>query len=280
MAIGQGALKIVTVVAGVDVGLTRRQKSTGLCRTRDIRFLVTQVTSDRDDHSQARVLPRRCDIVALGGPVVSPGFPDDATRGVERMFSTGVFQKRCKPANGLDLRRESRVCIEQVMRHVKTSREMLRFPHVVPNASVVEASPLVFLSVMLDEETHRHRPSMSRGAKFSWVLERCVDRGRLAALRERLEWSDDDLWGELGPGSSPAQQAAVIGSLTAISVVRKRYVAVGDLRGGYFFLPPWDLWAEWAKKGIADNRQRPEVSGGLEMWFNAHPREMRAKLPA
>ena len=131
----------------------------------------------------------------------------------------------------------------------RTSRELLRFPHVVADASVVEASPGVFASVMIDDESFRSRPSMSRAAKFGWLLERCSEEGRLTALRERLEWPDDDFWDAFATCSDPEQQAALVCSLTAACVVQKRYVAVGELNGGYFFLPPWDLWADWGQGG-------------------------------
>ena len=64
------------------------------------------------------------------------------------------------------------------------------------------------------------------------------------------------------------------------AVVRNRYVAIGDMHGGYFFLPPWDLWAEWAKRGVSENRQRPEIGSDLEIWINAYPRDRKTKLPA
>ena len=109
---------MVTIVAGVDVGSGRARKSTGLCRTRDIRFLVTRVTSDGAEHPRERVLPRRCDVLAVGGPVVRPGFPPESLRAVERVFSVGPFKSRCKPnatgKTGRDFRSASTQCLEQV----------------------------------------------------------------------------------------------------------------------------------------------------------------------
>ncbi len=276
----------MTVVAGVDVGSGRLRKPTGLCRTRDVRFLVTRVTSDGDDRPRERILPRRCEVVALGGPVVCPGFPEDSVRGVEHIFSMGAFQKRCRPLStvsgklGRDFRKTSTECLEQVLKNVSTSRELLRFPHVVPNASIVESSPTLFLSVMIDDEVEGSRRGTGRGPKFSSLVDSCLRSGRIGALRERLDWPDDALWAELETGGDAEQQAAVVCSLAAVCVVRKRYVAVGDMRAGFFFLPPWDLWAGWAKDGIAENRRRPEITSRLEIWINAYPRDLQEKLPA
>lgn len=218
--------------------------------------------------------------------MVGPGFLETSTRGVERTFSLGIFQKRCKPpasgaaGNGRALRDTAGECLGQVLKHVTTSRELLRFPHVIPNASVVEASPAVFLSVMIGDDVFSKRPSLSRGEKFSWLLEKCVEGKRLVALRERLDWPDDDLWTAFDTCRERDQVAALICALTAVCVVQKCYVAIGGLRGGYFFLPPWGMWADWAKQGIAENRQRPELGGKLDIWINAYPRDLRTKLPA
>jgi hypothetical protein len=250
-----------------------------------VRFLVARVSADGEKSPAERVLPRRCDVLALGGPVVGPGFPEESPRGVERMFSLGKFQKLCRaPATSAgdrdaELRRAAAQCLDELLRHVRTSREMMRFPHVVPNASVVETSPLLFLHVMLDEEGTGKR-STGRNARLARAIERSDREGRLAALRALLDWRDDGFWSDLAEPGDHGQSAAAICSLAAVGVVRRRYVAVGDLRAGFFFLPPWELWADWAKRAIADNRRRDDLDRGMEIWINAHPRDLRAKLPA
>jgi hypothetical protein len=40
---------------------------------------------------------------------------------------------------------------------------------------------------------------------------------------------------------------------------------VGNQRGGYFFLPPWDAWALWAREEIQIQRQRID---SLEVWID------------
>jgi hypothetical protein len=250
-----------------------------------VRFLVARVTSDDEECPAERVLPRRCDVLAVGGPVVGPGFPEQSARGVERMFSLGKFQKLCRaPVTSTgereaELRSTAGQCLDELLRNVRTSREMMRFPHVVPNASIIETSPLIFLRVMIDEDEAGKR-SAGRNAKLARAIERFDRDGRLAALRGLLDWCDDGFWSDLAEPGDHGQSAAAICSLAAMCVVRRRYVAVGDLRAGFFFLPPWELWADWAKRAIADNRQRDELDRGMEIWINAHPRDLRAKLPS
>jgi hypothetical protein len=47
-----------------------------------------------------------------------------------------------------------------------------------------------------------------------------------------------------------------------------RYVAVGEPKGGYLFMPPWSEWADWAKREII--RQR-ELRPALEVWVDGEP---------
>ena len=275
----------MTVVVGVDVGSGRARKRTGLCRTRDVRFLVSRATSDDGNGLRADILPRRCDVLAIGGPVVPPGYPENARRGVERIFSVGAFQKHCRPAashvrgGGRQLRATTTDCVRQLAKHVATSRELLIFPHVITGTSIVETFPNAFLAVMLDGDVGPARRSADRGARFSWFLQRCRKEGRLAALRDRIDWPDVQMWQSLETCSNRDEQSALVCGLTAGCVVRKRYVAVGNLHEGYFFLPPWDLWASWAKQGLAENRRLPECAA-VEIWINGPPGDRRAVLPA
>ncbi len=276
----------MTLVVGVDVGFGRRRKAGGLCRTRDVRFLVSRASADEDgEQRDARRLPRRCDILAVDGPVVAPGFSAEAPRNVERMFSVGGFQNRCRPAathtagKNRELRQSTGDCLRELLANIGTSQELLRFPHVLPRAAVVESFPNAFLGVMVPEADYAKRAANGRRDRFSWALDRCRHNTSLRALAQRLEWPDAELWDALESAKKREEQAALVACATAACVAARRYVAIGDLRGGYFFLPPWDLWADWAKQALGENRERPEL-GGAEIWINGVPTIRQSRLPA
>jgi len=73
------------------------------------------------------------------------------------------------------------------------------------------------------------------------------------------------------------ERAALVCLLTAAAVAVGRYTAVGDEQGGYFFLPPWNLWEEWARQEI--NRLRRRV-GSVEVWINGERYSASDSLPA
>jgi hypothetical protein len=61
------------------------------------------------------------------------------------------------------------------------------------------------------------------------------------------------------------QKAALICLLTAAAVTAGRYTAVGDKKGGYFFLPPWKVWAPWARQEVETQRRRME---SVDVWID------------
>jgi len=56
--------------------------------------------------------------------------------------------------------------------------------------------------------------------------------------------------------------------LTAVCVFVGEYVAVGEATLGYFFLPPWKLWADWARSALSQNRRDNRVNPSIEVWIN------------
>lgn len=61
------------------------------------------------------------------------------------------------------------------------------------------------------------------------------------------------------------ERAALVCLATAASVAAGRYTAVGDPIGGYFFLPPWSLWADWARKETDKQRHLDaQISGWID----------------
>ena len=60
-------------------------------------------------------------------------------------------------------------------------------------------------------------------------------------------------------------RAALICLATAAGVSVGQYTAVGDEAGGYFCLPPWSLWAEWAGLELDKARHRCRQ---VSVWIN------------
>ncbi len=56
--------------------------------------------------------------------------------------------------------------------------------------------------------------------------------------------------------------------LTGWGVLRGRYCAVGEPRGGYMFLPPWELWAGWARAALRRNLTDPRLLTDVECWLD------------
>ena len=61
------------------------------------------------------------------------------------------------------------------------------------------------------------------------------------------------------------ERAALVCLLTAAAVAVGCYNAVGEEGGGYFFLPPLALWAEWARREIELQRERDQM---VKVWAN------------
>ena len=60
------------------------------------------------------------------------------------------------------------------------------------------------------------------------------------------------------------ERAALVCLLTAASVAAGRYTAVGDDEGGYFFLPPFALWGEWARHEMEMAKKATYVSESVD----------------
>jgi hypothetical protein len=51
--------------------------------------------------------------------------------------------------------------------------------------------------------------------------------------------------------------------MTAACFVERTYCAVGDQASGWFFLPPWSLWADWAKDEANRQAERMKQRGQM-----------------
>jgi hypothetical protein len=137
------------------------------------------------------------------------------------------------------------------------------FPRVFPAANLVEAFPNAFLGVVLGPGDYEPFRLVPRGAKFMRLYEAWRDSGRFETIREELELPES-LATICRETRQRDQRAALVCLLTAAAVAAGRYTAVGDPIGGYFFLPPWSQWSNWALDGVRRLRRDLEV----EVWID------------
>jgi hypothetical protein len=132
----------------------------------------------------------------------------------------------------------------------------------VVEANIVEAFPNAFLGVLLPETAFEGIPA-GRGKKFDALFEAAQSRNIVNRLLDDVGWADDKFARALVENTQHDERAALICALTAVCVWRGRYTAIGDAEGGWFFLPPWDGWEEWARRGIEETN--------VEVWRDGVP---------
>jgi hypothetical protein len=115
---------------------------------------------------------------------------------------------------------------------------------------VVEAFPNAFLAVLLPEEEMLGMPLLRRGEKFDWLYARVVSMGRLESVFAGRPELPEELRQFLREQIDHELRAALICLLTAAFAFFGTGAVVGDTSGGWFWLPPWSLWQEWAKIGL------------------------------
>jgi len=225
-------------LAGIDIGFSQRRRSNGVVVVRDGRLVRAErlSVSERDAALQSLT---DVDVVAIDAPLLPPGTADTLPRHCEHVFSRGLFQKRCKPG----------------MSHIRGTGQLLRehgrraAERVRPGAKIVEAFPNAFLGVVVQDDDYVTATKIKRGRKFDWLYERWIDRGvfpRVIAAAHLPE----DIATRCETEKDHDIRAALVCLLTAAFAAQGTATAVGREVDGYFFLPPADLWAEWAKETL------------------------------
>jgi predicted RNase H-like nuclease len=268
-------------VGGVDVGLTFLAKTSGVCRTGPSGHHVACTYCDRE--SRLEELGRgELSVLAVDAPIV-PGRLHYDVRSCEKVFVWGAFQRRCKPGeshvpgSGQALRRAGFETTHSLA-SAAPRRELCRdFPRVVSSSNIVEAFPNAFLGVALDEETFSKAPK--RGEKFDWLYTCWRVQRQHEAIQAMVDWPRPEFWDAISTNAQHDQRAALVCALTALCVARGRYVAVGDERGGYFFLPPWPLWQPWARQCFDANRNDRRLAGSVTVWIDGVPYASKVPLP-
>ena len=150
---------------------------------------------------------------------------------------------------------------------ITSGRELLaKFPRVWEGHNLVEAFPDAFMGVLLSGGCFDQIPKLRRGRKFDWLYDECRERSIFDSVIDTIGTAAlPSVVDQIRSNQNHDQKAALICLLTAAAVAAGRYTAVGDPEGGYFFLPPWELWASWARQELETQRRRME---SVEVWID------------
>jgi hypothetical protein len=264
----------IGVVLGVDVGWAAEKKTTGACvlEWTSNQVTVTPVhlaTSELEGAKGLTSLTGRRPILAaaIDGPVRGTLDEIGVYRDAEMMLTRGLAERIGKPGqsssgNGKKLN----AAANQIARLVVNAGQLGLAGHSarIHERAIVEAFPTTFLGVMLDEGSVPNHGGRS-DIYFQHLLgpnagcPPVPTFDRLAGLIGRLLPNRQLASVHLGAVRHHEDRAATICALTALCVVARQYVAVGDRKNGYIVLPPRAAAGEpglqpWAWRIIEGNR--------------------------
>lgn len=269
-------------IVGIDAGLTLTKPTSGICRTGSSGFSVGHTYVDKLSRSRALLPVIRFDCLGIDAPVLPKNILHYAPRLVESLFMRGEFQTRCKPGashvvgTGQALRRSGCDTAVQFAAETKVQRSS-SYPRVQTDHSIIEAFPNAFLGVMLDQQVIDESPTV-RGKKTDRFFSLCNVHGAFKALGQHLDWKDAAFWTAFETTTNHDDLAALVCAATAICAHSGKYVAVGDVLGGYFFLPPWPLWKPWARVALETARKERDL-GDVVVVINDSAFGARDRLP-
>jgi hypothetical protein len=239
----------------VDIGFSQRRRSNGIAVFRDGRLLRAERLGVAERNEALRSISD-ADVVAIDAPLVPAGTPATLARHCERVFSRGLFQKRCKPGmshirgTGQGLRIHGRMAAETLIEQRALRPATGSLPRVCAEANIVEAFPNAFLGMVLPEEDFMPPPTIKPRRKFDWLYDRWLCGGLFRRIVSAAQLPEEIA---VRCESEPDHdiRAALVCLLTAAFVAIGDYAAVGTETDGYFFLPPSALWERWAREGVA-----------------------------
>ncbi|WP_337267866.1 DUF429 domain-containing protein [Oryzifoliimicrobium ureilyticus] len=244
-----------TSLLGIDVGFSRSRPTTGIAWSLAGNIDAARTHSDWERRRVHLPYSAQFSIIAIDGPLVPEGSPDNLVRSCEQLLSRGKFQKRCKPGSshfgtGLNLKQAAKETFDQV-RHLAA---VATFTHaVLAPAAVIEAFPNAFLGVLLPDAFFSTGPIV-RGKKFDAMYDAAIALGCFSALLSWIGWRSSNLLETLEGERDHEKRAAYICLLTAACAAAGKAEAVGDAKGGWIWLPPMELWHDWARQALATNQ--------------------------
>lgn len=275
----------MTDIAGIDVGLSFIEPSSGISHSVNGGFCVAHTFADTLSRREHLCPQTIVDVLAIDGPVLPIGVLNYEVRPCEKVFVWRLFHGRCRPGEshirgtGQALRRAGCETAVQFGCQVSAVGLQVTFPRIQVGRNIVEAFPNGFLGVCLSQNVYDGMPDLARSEKFDWLMDQCVAGGIFGALQHLIGWAHPQFLAALNTNGQHDERAALVCVLTAACVAMGRYVAVGEEIGGYFFMPPWDAWNQWAKTTLDLNRRDHRLPRPVRVWIDGQCFSVNDALP-
>jgi hypothetical protein len=270
---------------GVDVGFSATAKTTGLAWKIGDEIQCCRVGSDRHERRQALPKDALFSLIAFDAPIV-PSTGASFARGCESVFYRGPFWNRCRPGlshhgRGLALREAGRQAVDDFRSALLDGHWQLG-PYVHEKLPMVEAFPNTFLGVLLPVPAFLEMPKTKTKKRSDWLYEQVAAAGLFEKLIERLGWRQESTLPKFVDNRDHDERAALICLLTAGFAYQGGATVVGDQLGGWFWLPPLDLWDEWATRGLTDALPKATRRGfpDVAVWDALSASQQAATSPA
>jgi hypothetical protein len=255
---------------GLDIVFSATRRTSAIARMSETSLTLGRATSSWESRAELIGGGFKSIVTAMDGPLLR--VPHTEKRACEQIFSMGLFQRRCKPGfshirgTGRVFREAGRESANQFANVTSVLDLSCEFPRAWAGSNLVEAFPNAFLGVAIHNTCFDNMPNLRRGKKFDWLYDQCLEVQAFTNIIGAIE--SEEVWAILETiqaNRDHEERAALICLLTAAAIATGQYTAVGDKDGGYFFLPPWNLWAEWAQKELIKQKER---IGSIEVWIN------------
>ncbi len=255
---------------GLDVGFSAKKATSAVASLAGATIRVGRATAIAASRNRLLGDISVANMVAIDAPLISAD--DKRIRSCERLFARGQFQRRCKAGfshvsgTGLELRKAGLESATQLASLTSISPTATPVPLVLAPRNIIEAFPNAFLGVCVSAERYAAMPTLRRGHKFDWLYGEWCRAGSFRLLIEELASVLPELYrSQCENNRDHEERAALVCLATAASVAAGRYTAVGDPMGGYFFLPPWPLWADWSRREL-DKQRHVDVQ--ISVWID------------
>ncbi len=268
-------------LVGLDVGFSKAKSTSGVATL--VRTTLTVGRASADAASRRRLLENvsTADVVAIDAPLLPT--LDSRKRSCEHLFASGQFQRRCKAGfshvagTGFQLRNAGSESAMQLEEMISRAPLTIPAPLVLSRRNIVEAFPNAFLGVCVSDGQYISMPRLKRGRKFDWLYsEWCQTGGFRLLVAELMSVLPESFVSHCERNRDHEERAALICLATSASVAAGRYTAVGEPNGGYFFLPPWPLWADWARTELDAQRR---VDASIVVWIDGETFPTGKALP-
>lgn len=255
-------------IIGLDVGFSKTRETSGVARILDGKIHLGRASASASSRYAILGKYPRCKVAAIDAPLLPTMHWNK--RPCERLFTLGLFQRRCKPGlshiegTGRELRQAGYDTAQQLEVLLSNNDLVTHYPQVSKGKAIVEAFPNAFLGVVVTKNLYDVMPNLKRGSKFDWLYDQWIKMGAFKELAFSVD-ETGSLFQMCEKCSDHEERAALICLLTAGCVENNKYIAIGNKINGYFFLPSLTIWAEWSRNELLKQIERVEP---IDIWLD------------